>query len=115
MLYVLSHYGYFGGKDAQDFPNEAVTVLETWWDVFVESDKKGKVDDVNYMREAIVKRTNIIIPEIEIAKASMRIMLSLMNTGRKIIGKKPIDVGAVQLEGFIGWLQKGYKGATQIT
>ena len=109
----LAHYGYFDGKDAQDFPNEAVTVLETWWDVFVESDKKGKLDDVTYMREAIVKKTNIVMPEIEIAKAPMRIMLSLMNTGRKIFGKGPIDVGNTQLEELITWLIKGYKGATQ--
>jgi glyoxylase-like metal-dependent hydrolase (beta-lactamase superfamily II) len=109
----LAHYGYLDGNEAQEFPNDTVTAVETWWNVFAEADKKGKLDDVTYLRENIVKEANIVMPEIEIAKASMRIMLSLMDTGRKIIGKKPIDVGAMQLEGFIGWLQKGYKGATQ--
>jgi hypothetical protein len=65
------------------------------------------------MRETIVKEASIVMPDLEISKASMRIMLSIIDTGRKIIGKKPIDVGAVQLEGFINWLVKGYKGATQ--
>ena len=111
----LAHYGCLDGKEAKDFPDETVAAMETWWNVFVESDKKGKLEDLTYMREAIVREANIIMPEAEIAKASMRIMLSLIDTGRKIIGKKPIDVGVVQLEGFIGWLQKGYKGATQIT
>jgi hypothetical protein len=45
------------------------------------------------MRETIVKEASIVMPELEISKTSMRIMLSLMDTGRKIIGKKPIDVG----------------------
>ena len=109
----LAHYGCLAGKEAQEFPNDAVAALETWWNVFVDSNKKGKLDDITYLRETIVKEANIVMPEIEIAKTSMRIMLSLIDTGRKIIGKKPIDVGAVQLEGFIGWLQKGYKEATQ--
>jgi len=109
----LAHYGYLDGKEAQDFPNETVAAMETWWNVFVDSDKKGKLDDVIYLREAIVKEANIVMPEVEIAKASMRIMLSLINMGKKVFGKEPIDVGAVQLEGFINWLVKGYKGATQ--
>ena len=87
--------------------------METWWNVFVESEKKGKLDDVTYMREAIVKEASIVMPELEISKASMRIMLSLIDTGRKVFGKQPIDVGAVQLEGFLSWLVKGYKGSTQ--
>ena len=87
--------------------------METWWNVFVDSDKKGKLDDMTYMRETIVKEANIEMPEIEIAKASMRIMLSLINSAKKIFGKEPIDVGAVQLESFISWLVKGYRGATQ--
>ena len=108
----LAHYGCLDGKEAKDFPHETVATMETWWNVFVESDKKGKLDDVAFMRETIVKEANIVMPEVEIAKASMRIMLSLINTGKKIFGKKPIDVGAVQLEGFINWLIKGYRGAT---
>jgi len=110
---LLAHYGCLDGKESQEFPNDAVAALETWWNVFVEADKKGKLGDIPYLRETIVKEANIVMPEIEIAKASMKIMLSLIDTGRKIIGKKPIDVGRVQLEGFIGWLQKGYKGATK--
>ena len=51
------------------------------------------------------------MPEIEISKASMRFMLSLINTGKKIFGKRPIDVAEAQLDGFIGWLVKGYKGS----
>ena len=65
------------------------------------------------MRETIVKRAGIEMPELEITKASMRIMLSLINTGKKIFKKKPIDVAEAQLEGFINWLVKGYKGAAQ--
>ena len=90
-----------------------IPAMETWWNVFVESEKNGKLDDVTYMRETIVKEASIVMPDLEISKTSMRIMLSLIDTGRKIIGKKPIDVGAMQLEGFISWLVKGYKGATQ--
>jgi len=108
----LAHFGCLEGQEAKDFPDETVAAMETWWNVFVESEKMGKLDDVSYLREAIVKEASIVMPELEISKASMRIMLSLIDTGRKIIGKKPIDVGAMQLEGFLTWLQKGYKGAT---
>ena len=65
------------------------------------------------MRETIVKRAGIEMPELEISKVTMKFMLSLINTGKKIFGKKPIDVAEVQLEGFISWLVKGYKGAAQ--
>jgi len=109
----LCHYGCLSGEEAQNFPNDTVNAYETWWNVFVDSDKKGKLDDVAYMRETIVKEADIEYPNIEIAKASMRFVLSLMNTGRKIFGKKPINIAEVQLDGFINWLVKGYKGAKQ--
>ena len=109
----LAHFGCLDGKEAKDFPNETVAAMETWWNVFAESDKKGKLNDVTYMRETIVRKAGIEMPELEITKASMKIMLSLINTGKKIFGKKPIDVAEAQLEGFIGWLAKGYKGAAQ--
>jgi glyoxylase-like metal-dependent hydrolase (beta-lactamase superfamily II) len=109
----LAHYGCLDGKEAKDFPNETISAYETWWNIFAESDKKGKLDDVTYMRETIIKRAGIEMPELEISKATMRFMLSLINTGKKIFGKKPIDVAEVQLEGFINWLVKGYKGAAQ--
>jgi glyoxylase-like metal-dependent hydrolase (beta-lactamase superfamily II) len=109
----LAHFGCLQGDEAKNFPNETVDVYETWWNIFVESEKKGKLDDVTYMRDTIITEVDIEMPEIEIGKASMRIMLSLINTGKKIFGKKPIDVGEVQLEGFINWLVKGYRGSTQ--
>lgn len=107
----LAHFGCIDGKEAKDFPNESVAAMETWWNVFVESDKNGNLDDLSYMRKAIVREAKIEMPELELTKTSMRIMLSLINTGKKIFGKKPIDVGAVQLESFISWLVKGYRGA----
>ena len=109
----LAHFGCIEGKAAKDFPNEAVEAMKTWWNIFAESDKEGKLDDKIYMRETIMKKTNMQMPEIEISKASMRFMLSLINTGKKIFGKKPINVSEVQLDGFINWLVKGYKGSAQ--
>jgi glyoxylase-like metal-dependent hydrolase (beta-lactamase superfamily II) len=109
----LAPFGCLRGEEAKNFPNETVDAYETWWHIFVESEKKGKLDDVTYMRETIITEVGIEMPEIEIGKASMRIMLSLINTGKKIFGKKPVNVGEVQLEGFINWLVKGYRGSTQ--
>lgn len=106
----LAHYGCLEGDEARNFPNETVKAYEIWWNIFVESEKKGKLDDIRYMRETIIKEAGIQMPELEITKTSMRIVLSLINTGKKIFGKKPIDVAEVQLEGFIKWLAKGYKG-----
>ncbi len=108
----LAHYGCLTGEEAENFPDETVAAFELWWNEFVEADKKNKLDDVAYMCDTIKKKANFVMPELEITKTSMRIMLSLINTFKKAFGKKPIVVGDVQLEGFIGWLTKGYRGAT---
>ena len=42
----LAHYGCLDGNEAKDFPDETVAAMETWWNVFVESDKKGKLEDL---------------------------------------------------------------------
>ena len=51
----------------------------------------------------------ITLPDLEIKKASMRIMLGTINFARKAIGKKPIRPVEVQMEAIIEWLIKGYR------
>ncbi len=107
----LAHYGCRKVSSSSAFPDEAVRTYETWWHVFEETDKDGKLDDLNHLKERLLSEIGIRYPELEISKPSMRFMLSLINTAKKILRKRPINVAEVQLEGIIGWLAKGYKGS----
>jgi hypothetical protein len=82
---------------------------ETWWNVFVDAESKGKLDDAAFIKESLLKELDITLPDLEIKKASMRIVLGTINFARKVIGKKPIRVAEVQMEAIIGWLISGYK------
>lgn len=109
----LAHYGCLKGNRSKTFPDEAVRTYETWWHIFEDADKAGKLDDLSHLKDNLLNETGIHYPELEISKPSMRFMLSLINTTKKVLGKKPINVAEVQLEGIIGWLAKGYKGAQE--
>ncbi len=106
----LAHFGCLEGKEAREFPREAVTAMETWWNVFVESEKTGKLDDIRHIRKMIVQEAKIEMPDIEISRPSIKMMLLFINICRKLLGKTSIDPGMIQLERFIQWLSKGYVG-----
>lgn len=106
----LAHYGCLDVNRSKTFPDEAVRTYETWWHIFEDAYKKGKLDDLTFLKGRLLDETGIDYPDLEISNPSMRFMLSIINTARKAFGKKPIDVAEVQLEGIIGWLTKGYKG-----
>jgi glyoxylase-like metal-dependent hydrolase (beta-lactamase superfamily II) len=106
----LAHYGCLEADKSRTFPDKALQTYETWWHIFEEADKRGKLDDLKYLKDSLLRETGTHYPELEISKPSTRIMLSLVNTAKKFFGKKPINVAEVQLEGIIGWLAEGYKG-----
>ncbi len=107
----LAHYGCLEPSRSRAFPDEAVRTYETWWHIFEDADKLGKLDDINHLKKTLLRETGTRYPELEIGRPSMRFMLTLINTAKKVLGKKPINVAEIQLEGIIGWLSKGYKGS----
>ena len=105
----LAHFGCLRGAEARNFPDDTIKAYETWWHVFAEADRGGKLDDVKYLKETLSKAADFVIPDLELTKPSMIMMLGIINCFRKIFGKKPIKVAEVQLETIIGWLTKGYR------
>jgi glyoxylase-like metal-dependent hydrolase (beta-lactamase superfamily II) len=105
----LAHFGCLADDEARNFPDEAMKTYETWWNVFVEADKQGKLDDVKYLKETLIREAKLVIPDLELTKKSMQMMLGGINLLRKIFGKKPIKAAEVQLGTIAGWLAKGYR------
>lgn len=111
----LAHFGCLKGKEAQNFPDDAYKAYEIWWNVFAEADKGGKLDDVKYLKETLIKEAALVIPDLEVTKTSMKMMLGIINRFRKMFGKTPIKVAEIQLKTIIGWLTKGYRTYTSGT
>jgi len=109
----LAHFGCLEGEAAKKFPDETAETCKSWWTIFNDVQKKDKLDDVNYIKERILQETNVVLPDLEINKTMMRIMLNVINTFKKLTGKKQIQIAEVQLEGIITWLTKGYKIYTE--
>jgi glyoxylase-like metal-dependent hydrolase (beta-lactamase superfamily II) len=108
----LNHFGCLQGDEIQAFLDDTASTYETWWEIFADADKKGKLDDPAYLKDRILTAVDRPLPDLEVSKPLMRVMLSMINIAKKIRGKDPINVAEVQLEGIIGWLTEGYKGAT---
>lgn len=109
----LSHFGCLQGDAIEAFLDDTRTTCETWWKIFADADREGRLDDPAYLKDRILTATGRRLPDLEISKPLMRVMLSMINMAKKIRGKDPIRVAEVQLEGIIGWLTEGYKGATR--
>ena len=107
----LAHFGCLEGNDAEKFLDETVNAFETWWHIFADADEKGKLEDIAYMKDRLMTEIGIELLDLEIGKASMRFMLSMVNAVKKTFGKKPVNVAEMQLQGIVDWLVKGYKGA----
>jgi glyoxylase-like metal-dependent hydrolase (beta-lactamase superfamily II) len=105
----LAHFGCLQDDEARSFPEDTIKTYETWWNVFVEADKSGKLDDVKYIKEMLIRDAGLVLPDLELTKTSMIMILGVINLFKKILGKKPVKVAEVQLETIIGWLTKGYR------
>ena len=111
----LNHFGCLEGDEIEKFLEASVQTYEDWWKIFSDADKNGRLDDAGYLKERILAEIGTELPDLEISKAPMRFMLSMINAAKKIRGREPIKVAEVQLEGIIGWLTEGYKGAVRNT
>ena len=105
----LAHFGCLKNDEARNFPDDTIKTYETWWNVFAEADKSGKLEDVKYIKETLIREAGLVIPDLELTKTSMIMMLRVINLFKTIFGKRPIKVAEVQLETIIGWLTKGYR------
>ena len=105
----LAHFGPLEGDEARRFVEDAIPTYETWWNLFRRADQEGRLDDVGYLKEALSVEAGIVLPDLELSKASMRVMLGLVNTFKRVLGQEPVQVAEVQMEAIVGWLAQGYR------
>ena len=67
------------------------------------------LDDSQHMLEVIKREIEPEIPRIRVLSRKNRILPGLMNCGRKLIGKDPIDLGDRLLSNVIEGLAAGYR------
>ncbi|NHJ01423.1 MAG: MBL fold metallo-hydrolase [Candidatus Heimdallarchaeota archaeon] len=105
----LAHYGYIFGEEAQNILHESQQIFELENKVYKIAEKEGKLDDINYLVELAVREMNPIIPDLKLENFFMRSILSVMNSIRGIVRKKPITVGDIMLKQILETKVKGYK------
>ena len=103
----MSHLGYIYGDEAKGVLDEAVLICETWWHLFEEN--AGKLDDVDYTLENVMRESSLGIPEIRILSPKIKVLFALMTGGRKLVGKRPQPLGELLLRGIIEQLTTGYR------
>lgn len=108
----LAHFGVLEGEAARAFPADAAATCATWWEVFAEADRIGRLDDTDYLQDTLVRAGGLTQPTIELSRRSMRAMLGVVNAGRRLLRKKPVEVADVQGEIVMGWLAAGYRAYT---
>ena len=64
------------------------------WKIFETAEEKGKLDDMDYIVDSLLKEFNPVIPEFKIEKFMMRFVLGTVNTARKLLRKEPIAVAS---------------------
>lgn len=45
----------------------------------MDAESGGKLDDLDYIKQELFEKANVILPELEVSKVSMRLMLSAIN------------------------------------
>lgn len=108
----LAHFGCLKGDAARDFVKDAIPTYEAWWGVFSRSGRARKLDDVEYIQKALIEEVGIVLPDLEVSRLSMHLMLRLANGFKRALGQKPIQVADIQLQAIAGWLAKRYRTYT---
>jgi hypothetical protein len=66
----------------------SIKTCETRWTVFAEADKNGNRDDVKDIKETLIREADLVLPDLEQTKTSMRMMLGVIKLLLKIFGKR---------------------------
>ena len=109
----LAHFGYIYGDEAKTLLDESFKVFELWWNIF---DKANQENNLNakYIAKILPDEAGLVTPDLKLEKLSMKLLLTIMNLGRKIIRKNPIGPGDVLLPEVSEWLIQGYKHYNKI-
>lgn len=107
----LAHFGCLRGDEARRYPDEARDTVAAWLRVFDDVDRAGRLDDIDYLVERLEGDLDLVLPDLDLAKPHMRVMLTLVNLVRKPLRKPPVTVAGEQIKAIADWLTKGYRGA----
>jgi glyoxylase-like metal-dependent hydrolase (beta-lactamase superfamily II) len=103
----LAHFGMIYGDEAKGILDEAVLTCDTWWRLFEEN--AGRLDDVDYLSEVIMREINPSLPDLTVLSLKIKLMLALATAWSKLVGKEPPAVGEVLLHEILGMLATGYR------
>lgn len=106
----LAHFGCLRGDEARRYPDEARATVDAWLEIFREVDEEGRLDDTVYLADRIMSALGLALPDLELDKPHLRLVLAAVNLARKPLGKPPVTVAGEQLKAVAGWLAKGYRG-----
>jgi len=105
----LANFGYIFDTEAKEILDESRDVCDREWKILETAEEKGKLDDMDYIVEALIKEFNPVIPDFKIEKLMMRILLGSINSVRKIMRKEPVAVANILLKKTLEWHVSGYK------
>ncbi|MHA2296594.1 MAG: MBL fold metallo-hydrolase [Candidatus Hodarchaeales archaeon] len=111
----LSHYGYIHGEEVKLYLDEFIAVCDEWWNILEKAEKYGKLEK-DYLIETIFRETSLTREtfndaDFKLKKTSVKMILGLINTFRKIARKNPKTIGDVMFPDFIDWTIAGYKSS----
>ncbi len=110
----LAHFGYITGPEAHSILDEAESVFTQMWQIFTIAAENEKLDDKGYIYDMVVNEINPTIPEFKLVKPTTRMMLSIINTVRRIIRKSPISTADIMIRDVLDWEVLGFKLANNL-
>jgi glyoxylase-like metal-dependent hydrolase (beta-lactamase superfamily II) len=102
----ISHFGYIYGDEAKTVLDEAVLTCETWWRLFEKN--ADKLDDVDYMFEAVMREIKLDIPEIRLLSLKLKLLYALMSGWGRLFRRRPRPIGELLLRRILEQLAAGY-------
>jgi glyoxylase-like metal-dependent hydrolase (beta-lactamase superfamily II) len=106
----FAHFGCISKEKSRNFLDFAQEQTNLWWRIFDTADEEGMVRNYDFLTERILSDSNLILPDIELLSAKLRIGLKLLNGVRRIRGKDPLPAARVLMHDYVvPWLSRGYR------
>lgn len=103
----LAHFGCIQGDKAKRTLDEARATCDTWWNLYDRN--ADRLDDIDYMMEAVLKEINPAPIYPEILSVKLKILAAVMTGVTKLLRKEPTPLYKYLLKGIVEWLAEGYR------
>jgi glyoxylase-like metal-dependent hydrolase (beta-lactamase superfamily II) len=103
----LAHFGCVDGSEAKSIVDEAVEKCNAWWQFYERHAER--VDDTNYLLQAMRKEMNLGIPELVPTSLGMQALLRLIMGAGTLLGRKTAILDKLAFGEYIKWLTIGYR------